>query len=102
MKRQPPISALYPAPALFRSNAEAYGNRGETYRLLKEYQRAIADFDHALELDPNYAWAYGSRGQTYASLEENQRAIADFDHALELDPNYSWAYGSRGQTYRLL
>ena len=29
------------------------------------YEEALADFNRAIELDPDDAWAIGSRGQTY-------------------------------------
>jgi tetratricopeptide (TPR) repeat protein len=34
--------------------AVAWNNRGETYASLKDYDRAIADFDHAIRLAPSY------------------------------------------------
>ena len=81
---------------------QIYSDRGWAYLHLKEYDKAINDFNNALALKPEYAWAYGSRGLVYRSLNENQRAIADFDRAIELNPKYAWAYGSRGRAYHLL
>ena len=34
--------------------------------MLARYEEALADFDHALELQPDIAWAIASRGQAYA------------------------------------
>jgi tetratricopeptide (TPR) repeat protein len=82
--------------------ARLYRNRGEAYRLLKDYPRAIQDFDRAVELDPHDAGAYASRGQAYRLLKDYPRAIQDFDQTVELDPKAGWAYGSRGEAYRLL
>ncbi len=74
--------------------------RGETYRLLKQYNRAIADFDRAIAIDPNYAWAYGSRGQVYSALKQQQKAIQDFDRALAIDPSLNWVKTARDAAVR--
>ena len=58
------------------------------HRLLRkrDYDRAIADFDQAIKLDPNCAVAYHDRGLAYRDKGDNDRAIADFDQAIKLDP----------------
>ncbi|WP_308255746.1 tetratricopeptide repeat protein [Geminocystis sp. GBBB08] len=35
-------------------DANTYFNRGNYYLNRKEYEKAIADFNKAIELDPNY------------------------------------------------
>jgi tetratricopeptide (TPR) repeat protein len=85
----------FPAPLL----ARIYGKRGMAYCSRSEYQRAIADFDRALALDPTYAWAYVLRGMAFSAGEEYQRAIADFDRALALDARAASAYAHRGIAY---
>jgi tetratricopeptide (TPR) repeat protein len=82
--------------------APIYSRRGNTYLSFKDYQQAIADFDRALELDPNFAFAYRNRGWAYYWLKEYQRAFADFNHTLELDPNDPYAYYRRGWAYARL
>jgi tetratricopeptide (TPR) repeat protein len=80
----------------------AYNNRGNAYGNLKQFDRAIADYDHAIRLDPNYALAYYCRGNAYYDLNQFDRAIADYDQAIRLDPNYTVAYDNRGNAYRAL
>jgi tetratricopeptide (TPR) repeat protein len=77
----------------------AYNNRGAAYLNLGEYEKAIADLDQAIELDPEYALAYNHRGAAYFSLGEYEKAIADYDRAIELDPEYAMAYNNRGYAY---
>ncbi len=79
--------------------AYIYRKRGFAYKRLKEYDLAIADYNRALELSPNYARAYASRGSAYRSLREYELAIADYNRALELWPNYVWVYTGRGRTH---
>jgi tetratricopeptide (TPR) repeat protein len=40
---------------------EAHSNRGEAYAWLGEYEKAIADFDQELAINPNDANACASR-----------------------------------------
>ena len=77
--------------------AHIYRKRGFAYNRLKEYQRAIADLNQAIELNSNYARAYASRGLIYRAIREFDLAIKNYNRALELRPNYAWAYASRGQ-----
>ncbi len=85
------------SPALL---ARIYGRRGMAYYSRSDYQQAIADFDHALALDPAYAWVYLLRGIAYSACKEYQRAIADFDRALALDAKLTFAYAHRGIAQR--
>jgi tetratricopeptide (TPR) repeat protein len=61
--------------------------------------RAIADFNQTLKLDPAYIAAYNSRGFAYMSNGDYDRAIADFNQAIRLDPAYAFAYNNRGLAY---
>jgi len=76
-----------------------YNNRGFAYRRKGENDRAIADYNEALRLDPKYAIAYNNRGLAYSEKGENDRAIADYNEALRLDPKYAIAYNNRGLAY---
>ncbi len=64
-----------------------------------QYERAIADFTKAIEIDPNDPKAYNNRGVAYGNKGQYDQAIADFTKALEIDPKYDKAYYNRGRTY---
>jgi tetratricopeptide (TPR) repeat protein len=58
---------------------------------------ALAAYDRAVSLAPNYAKAYNYRGSfKFARLGDIQGAIADFDSAIRYDPDYAVAYANRG------
>jgi hypothetical protein len=67
------------------TNVVAYERRGNVYLQLQEYQRAISNYNRALELDSEYEAAYRHRGQAYAALGYYQWAAADFGRAETLD-----------------
>ncbi|MHC5721241.1 MAG: tetratricopeptide repeat protein, partial [Nostoc sp.] len=60
---------------------------------------AIADFNRAIEINPNFATAYCHRGNARYFLGDYEGAIADHNQALQLDPNLAQSYHSRGNAY---
>ncbi len=64
-----------------------------------EDQKAIDDYNRAIELDPEYTDAYNNRGNRYAALGEDQKAIDDYNRAIELDPEYSGAFLNLTELY---
>lgn len=63
-----------------------------------DYDGAIAECDHALELEPTYADAYDDRGSAEADKGDYDGAIADLNRAVELDPTDVAALDDRGAT----
>jgi tetratricopeptide (TPR) repeat protein len=80
-------------------DAGAYLKRGEASAGAHQYDQAIADYDMAFQLRPDYAEAYNDRGFAYYLKGDGERAIADYTRAIELRPNYPKAYNSRGVAY---
>ena len=66
----------------------------------KETDRALADFNEAVRLDPTNAWAYAERGNLYKNRAHRERALADLNEAIRLAPDYALAYFSRGDLYK--
>ena len=53
----------------------AYTNRGVFYGLEGDHERAIMDFDRAVEIDPKLAKAYANRGASYLRKGDVDRAL---------------------------
>jgi tetratricopeptide (TPR) repeat protein len=53
----------------------------------RPHRRAIADYDQAIRLDPDFALAYNNRGDAWNGLGNIDRAMADFDAAIKADPS---------------
>ena len=71
-------------------------SRGLVYKLMGEYDRALADLNRSISLELNLADVFYDRGHTYSFKREFDRAIADFDQAIYRDPNFANAYYLRG------
>ncbi len=79
-----------------------YNAAGRNYLALSppDYDRAIANFEKAVEISPNDAEGYDLLGWTYGFYKgELDRAIIELERAIELDPNYASAYGHLGWLY---
>jgi tetratricopeptide (TPR) repeat protein len=64
------------------------------------YQNAIAHFNRAIAISPQFAEAYFQRGVAYQSLNQPDHAMADFDRAITYDPGLAHAYDAQGSIYR--
>ena len=69
-------------PARSRGFATAYNNRGNAWRVKKEYDKAIADYNEAIRLDPNFARAYHALARLWATCPEE--SFRDGKQAVEL------------------
>jgi tetratricopeptide (TPR) repeat protein len=79
--------------------AASHSNRGIGYFDQGEFDRAIADYNQALTLNPKNAAAYNNRGNAYSTKHDYDRAIADYNEAIILDPKYVAPYNGRGNVY---
>jgi len=90
--------------------------RGEEFLNMKQFDKAIKDFNKAIKLDQQYARAYVGRGEAFVnkfypeggSYDEAaikvhndlcDKAFDDFTTAIALDPSYAPAYVDRGDIF---
>jgi len=76
--------------------AEDHYNRGMCYSELQQYERAIADHEAALKIDPNYHMALMQRGAAQWELKRWPEALESFRQANAIndtDPNCKWILG---------
>lgn len=71
--------------------AGAYEARGIAYHKKRDFDRAIADFDKAIELNPDEVGYHISKGVSYIEKRDKELAIAAFQTALEMDPSNALA-----------
>ena len=78
------------------SLGRAYGNRGICWKAKKQYAKAIADYNKAIEISPKNAKTYYNLGNIWLTKKQYDKAIADYNKAIEINPRYARAYGNRG------
>jgi tetratricopeptide (TPR) repeat protein len=82
--------------------AIAYNNRGNAYSQKGNYDRAIKDYDLAIQINPTYAKPYNNRGVAYQNKGDYNKAIRDFDVAIKLSPDYAYALANRAETFQIM
>jgi tetratricopeptide (TPR) repeat protein len=73
--------------------------RGKDHYASQDYNRAIADFDEAIRVDPKCAPAYLARGRAWARKHYRERELADCSKAIRLDPNNAAYWVARGESW---
>lgn len=80
------IEILNQLTAYEPKHAENFVNRGLMHYNLKHYDQALADYDRAIDLDPDLDKAYSNRANLHAAQENWMDAIDDYDEAIDLNP----------------
>ncbi|NCT42392.1 MAG: CHAT domain-containing protein [Microcystis aeruginosa G11-09] len=77
-------------------DAEFWFEQGNQKYMNGDFIGAIASFDRALEIKPDYHLAWCIRGIALDDLGRYEEAIASYDQALEIKPDYHLAWCIRG------
>jgi tetratricopeptide (TPR) repeat protein len=66
---------------------EGWDKRANTYFLMGNYGRALADIEKVLALEPRHFGALAGLGTIMRSLGEDRKALIAYQRALEIDPH---------------
>jgi Tfp pilus assembly protein PilF len=81
-------------PALIQDSVQshAFFERGLRQLKNRNYEKAIEEFNQAIQFDPNFKEAYSGRG--FAQLQSGQvsQALLSYQHILKIDPEAASAY----------
>jgi tetratricopeptide (TPR) repeat protein len=83
-------------PDKVQKTKEQWLVEGNTLYGLKRNEEAVAAYEQAIRLDPNYAAAYNNKGIALNELKRNEEAVAAYEQAIRLDPNDTAAYNNKG------
>ncbi|MFN6559796.1 MAG: tetratricopeptide repeat protein [Nostoc sp. ChiSLP01] len=83
-------------------SSQVFFRCAQGYRLMEQYDKALQNFDRAIELYPRYVVAIVNRGVTYCLMKRYEEALQDFNLVIELDLQNQWAIAHRGDTYYLM
>ena len=87
------------AEAKRKTEAERQRKEGVAADNAGDHDKALANLNEAIRLNPNNAIAFYDRGLTYSNKRDFDRAIADYDEAIRLNPTYVAAFNNRGLSY---
>ncbi len=62
-------------------------SKGIAYYNLKDYQKAISNFDRQIEINPAVAEAHKFKGMAYCKLNNLQDSILSFNRSILIDHN---------------
>ena len=65
----------------------AFGNLASSYLALKDYSKALAALDKAIELKTNFLWSRLTGRRSWNLLVTTQTALKDYEYALVIDPS---------------
>jgi tetratricopeptide (TPR) repeat protein len=82
-----------------RDLAYLLGNRGAEYLRKDDYDRAFADINHAIRLDPSKAVNFRNRANIYHRKKDYDRALVDYNQAIRLNSRYADAFQDRARLY---
>jgi tetratricopeptide (TPR) repeat protein len=82
--------------------AELHNNLGAVLQLQQRYEEALASYDHAVALKPDYANAHYNRGFTLNRLGRTGAALAAYDQAVAFQPGHVEAWNNRGVVLQAL
>jgi tetratricopeptide (TPR) repeat protein len=85
-----------PSPLLAQPLASELLDRGRSYFRMGDFDRAIEDYNEAIQLDPKNSAAFLSRGCALGGKKKWNAAIKDFTESIRLDPKNAWAWYNRG------
>lgn len=92
----PPTSAPAVTPTLSAGEHVALGME---YSDQGELDQAVAEFEKAIELDPNDADAHRNLGTAYGEQGKWAESVAVYEKAVAINPDFGEAYGDMAAAY---
>jgi tetratricopeptide (TPR) repeat protein len=94
------IASLSTVIAQNPNDPTSYNVRGSAYGRAGRFKEAIADFDNAIKIKPDFYQAYANRALVERRMNRDDLAFADYNQAIQINPKYAVAYVGRGNMYR--
>lgn len=90
------MAVMTPAWLTAQTDAAAAKQEGDRLAQTRDFAGAVAAYDRAIQMQPDFAAAYKGRGIAHKRMQQPEAALADFGKAIELDPQDAEAYVERG------
>lgn len=82
------------------ARAMALSKRGDVWRDKGSYDKAIADYEEAIRLDPTFVFLRLNRGYAFELKHEYDKALADFEEVIRLNPKVNYPRSRRRAVWR--
>lgn len=90
------IEMISAAIRIDNRHAVSHYNLGNAFRLLKRHEEAVACYDRAILLKPDYARAFNNRANSLWDLKRGPEAVASYEQALSFSPATADTWHNRG------
>jgi tetratricopeptide (TPR) repeat protein len=100
----PPTATPTPEPptATPAPSASDHMDQGMAYHDQGELDKAIAEYNEVLKLEPDNPDAHRNLGSAYAEQGNLEEAVAAYEQAIKLNPKFGHAYGDLAGAYASL
>src|SRR5262245_62012249 len=85
-----------------KETALSYVELGDKSASQKDFRRAIAAYNIAIQFDDDCAPAYFKRGLAEQAIGDSSKAIQDYTRAIEIIPEWAEAYANRAYILAML
>ncbi|MFQ4143220.1 tetratricopeptide repeat protein [Chlorogloeopsis sp. ULAP02] len=75
---------------------------GNLHLAAQDYEEAIASYNEAVKIKPDYHEAWYNQGDALFNLRRYEEAIASYDKVIILNPDHYWAWYKKGEALRKL
>ncbi|MBD2126793.1 tetratricopeptide repeat protein [Microcoleus sp. ZQ-A2] len=81
---------------LFRRKELGWYNRGEKFRKSQRYEEAIAAYNQAIKIKPDYSEAWYAKASLLYQLQRYEEAVVAYDKVIQIQPEEAHAWFIRG------
>ena len=81
------------------SRQKAHFNRGLAYYNRGRLEQSIAEYQKAIQINPNFAQARNNLGNVYYNQSKLEEAVVEYQGAITINPNYAKAHYNLGVVY---
>ena len=74
-------------------------NRGLAYYNRGQLEQSIAEYQKAIQINPNFAQARNNLGNVYYNQSKLEEAVVEYQRAIAINPNYAKAHYNLGVVY---
>jgi tetratricopeptide (TPR) repeat protein len=78
--------------------ASDYVKKGDALYYEKSYKEALAAYEKAIELKPDFPDAWLNKGVTLGQLQRTEEALSNLEKAIELKPDFPDTWFNKGNT----